>query len=134
MTESISKDVSSLQPTGVSSESNRQHFSPFRQVRFRDRRFWVPLLTAEACRTPFPSYLHDALDVAMPLGEVDGAELGRALPVLHVGAEDGARTLPLAPDDAAHGALREETAGPHWPLPPATAKPSFPPSLPGIER
>lgn len=40
----------------------------------------------------------------MPLGEVDGAELGRALPVLYVGAEDGARAFPLATDDAAHGA------------------------------
>jgi len=65
----------------------------------------------------------------VPLGEVDGAELSRALPVLHVGAEDGARALPLAPDDAAHGALREKAAGPHRPLPPATARRPFPPPL-----
>lgn len=57
-------------------------------------------------------YLDDALDVPVPLGEVDGAELGRALPVLHVGAEDGAGALPLAPDHAAHGALRAEGSAP----------------------
>lgn len=51
-------------------------------------------------------YLDDALDVAVSLGEVHGAELGRALPVLHVGAEDGARALPLSADHSAHGALR----------------------------
>lgn len=43
----------------------------------------------------------------MPLGEVDGAELGRTLPVFHVGAEDGTRTLSLAPDHSAHGVLRQ---------------------------
>lgn len=51
-------------------------------------------------------YLDDALDVAVPLGEVHGAQLGRALPVLHVGPEHGARAFPLPADDATHGALR----------------------------
>lgn len=51
-------------------------------------------------------YLDDALDVAVPLGEVHGAQLGRALPVLHVGPEHGARAFPLPADDATHGVLR----------------------------
>ena len=46
--------------------------------------------------------LDDALDVAVPLGVVDGAEGGRALPVLRVGLEDGAGALPLGADDSSH--------------------------------
>ncbi|XP_074392285.1 uncharacterized protein LOC141728291 [Zonotrichia albicollis] len=56
-------------------------------------------------------YLDDALDVPVPLGEVHGAELGRALPVLHVGTEHGARAFPLPADDAAHGALTPASRG-----------------------
>lgn len=71
--------------------------------------------------TPRP-YLDDALDVAVPLGEVDGAELGRALPVLDVGAEHGPGALPLASDDAAHGALRAQAAARGRPLAPGSTR------------
>ena len=46
--------------------------------------------------------LDDALDVAVPLGVVDGAEGGRALTVLRVRLEDGAGALPLGADDSSH--------------------------------
>ena len=46
--------------------------------------------------------LHDALDVAVPLGVVDGPEGGRPLPVLGVGLENGAGTLPLGADNTTH--------------------------------
>ena len=46
--------------------------------------------------------LHDALDVAIPLGVVDGPESGGPLPVLGVGLEDGAGTLPLGADNTTH--------------------------------
>ena len=46
--------------------------------------------------------LDDALDVAVPLGVVDGPQGGGALPVLGVGLEDGAGTLPLGADNTTH--------------------------------
>ena len=46
--------------------------------------------------------LHDALDVAIPLGVVDGPEGGGPLPVLGVGLENGAGTLPLGADNTTH--------------------------------
>ena len=46
--------------------------------------------------------LHDALDVAVPLGVVDGPEGGRPLPVLGVRLENGAGTLPLGADNTTH--------------------------------
>ena len=46
--------------------------------------------------------LDDSLDVAVPLGEVDGTESRLALPVLGVGHEDGAGTLPLGADNTTH--------------------------------
>ena len=46
--------------------------------------------------------LHYALDVAVPLGVVYGPESGRPLPVLRVGLENGASTLPLGANNAAH--------------------------------
>lgn len=48
-------------------------------------------------------YLHDALDVAVPLGEVHGAQTRGSFAVLHVRAEHGAGALPLPTDHAAHG-------------------------------
>ena len=43
-----------------------------------------------------------ALEVAIALAEVEGAEAGRALAVVGVGLEDGARTLTLRSDDPTH--------------------------------
>ena len=45
------------------------------------------------------------LDVSIPLGVVDGPELGSALAVLDVGPEDGPGSLPLSADDTTHFAL-----------------------------
>ena len=46
--------------------------------------------------------LDDSLNVAVTLGEVDSPEGGLALPVLRVGHEDGAGTLPLGTNDTTH--------------------------------
>lgn len=51
--------------------------------------------------------LHDALDVAVPLGEVHGAQTRSALAVLHVRAEHGAGALSLPTDDAAHSGQKQ---------------------------
>lgn len=51
-------------------------------------------------------YLHDALDVAVALGEVHGAQTRGALAVLHVRAEHRAGALSLPTDDTAHGGLQ----------------------------
>lgn len=44
----------------------------------------------------------DALEVAVALAEVEGAEAGRALPVVGVGLEHRTRSLTLCPDNATH--------------------------------
>jgi hypothetical protein len=46
--------------------------------------------------------VHDALDVSVTLGKVDGAKLGGSLAVVGVSSEDGATTLTLCADDATH--------------------------------
>ena len=46
--------------------------------------------------------LHHALDVAVALSRVDRAQLGRALAVRGVGAEDRPRALALGTNDATH--------------------------------
>ena len=45
----------------------------------------------------------DALEVAVPLAEIEAAEAGRPLAVVGVRLEDGARSLPLGSDDSSHG-------------------------------
>ncbi|KAF5922051.1 hypothetical protein HPG69_000838 [Diceros bicornis minor] len=74
-------------------------------------------------------HLHDALDVAVPLGEVHGAQTSGALAVLHVRAEHGAGALPLPPDHAAHGGSLEAAHG-QRPGGPGTPATSAPPSRP----
>ena len=49
------------------------------------------------------TYLHDALDVAMTLGKVDGTELGGSLSVLVVALEDRSSTFSLGSDNSSHG-------------------------------
>ncbi|PKU40036.1 hypothetical protein llap_9665 [Limosa lapponica baueri] len=46
--------------------------------------------------------LDNTLDVPVPLDEVDGTALGWAPPVLHMGMEDEACALLLAPDHMTH--------------------------------
>lgn len=81
-------------------------------------------------------YLHDALDVAVPLGEVHGAQTRGSFAVLHVRAEHGAGALPLPTDHAAHGgslgaAHCQRPGGPKPSRRPASG-PSFPRLLPPV--
>lgn len=69
-------------------------------------------------------HLHDALDVAVPLGEVHGAQTRGALAVLHVRAEHRAGALSLPTDDTAHGGLRAA----HDQRPSGPGTPATPPS------
>lgn len=72
--------------------------------------------------------LHDALDVAVSLGEVHGAQTGGALSVLHMRAEHGPGALPLPTDHAAHrgglgAAHGQRPGGPGTPTTPASGLP-----------
>lgn len=58
-------------------------------------------------------HLHYSLDVAVPLGEVHGAQTRGALAVFHVRAEHGPGALPLSTDHAAHGGRLGKAHGQH---------------------
>lgn len=91
-----------------------------------------PIRAAPPPASARTSHLHDALDVAVSLGEVHRAQTGGAFSVLHVRAEHGAGALPLPTDHAAHGGGLEVAHGqrPGGPGTPATPAPG--PSLPGL--
>lgn len=79
-------------------------------------------------------HLHDALDVAVPFGEVHGSQTRSSLAVLHVRAEHRAGALSLPTDYAAHGggleaAYGQRPGGPGTPATPASGS-QFPRILP----